>query len=51
MPYDIELAGILLGELKVGVVSTVSAQFVKVNLAHAGEVSGHYLSLNRYGRG
>lgn len=44
-------AGILHNELKVGVVSTVTAQTVKVNLAHAGDVSGSYLEGVRYGRG
>lgn len=46
-----ELDGILISSLKVGVVSSISAQVVKVNLAHAGEVSGHYLGKNRYGKG
>lgn len=45
------LDGILSSTLKLGVVSTISAQLVKANLAHAGEVSGHYLGKNRYGKG
>lgn len=44
-------AGILHNKLKVGVVSTVTAQTVKVNLAHAGDVSGSYVEGARYGRG
>lgn len=44
-------SGILRNELKVGVVSTVSAQGIKVNLAHAGDVSGSYIDGARYGRG
>lgn len=51
MTNDISTKGVLLSGLRVGVVSSVAAQYVKVNLAHAGDVSGHYLSLNRYGRG
>lgn len=47
MPLD----GILISSLKIGVVSSVNAQLVKTNLACAGEVSGHYLGKNRYGRG
>lgn len=43
--------GILRNELKIGVVSTVTAQGIKVNLAHAGDVSGSYISGARYGRG
>jgi hypothetical protein len=43
--------GILRNELKVGVVSTVTAQMVKINLAHAGDVSGSYIEGARYGRG
>lgn len=43
--------GILRTSLKVGVVSTVSAEYVKVNLAHAGDVSGSYAEGGRYGRG
>jgi len=43
--------GILRNELKVGVVSTVTAQGIKVNLAHAGDVSGAYINGSRYGRG
>lgn len=44
-------SGILSKELKVGVVSTVTAQGVKINLAHAGDVSGSYIDGSRYGRG
>lgn len=44
-------SGILRNELKVGVVSTVSTQGIKVNLAHAGDVSGSYIDGSRYGRG
>ncbi len=44
-------SGILRNELKVGVVSTVAAQSVKVNLAYAGDVSGSYVYGSRYGRG
>lgn len=51
MTHDISTAGILVSSLKIGVVSSVAAQYVKVNLAHAGDVSGHYLDLNRYGKG
>lgn len=43
--------GVLRGELKVGVVSSVSAQGVKINLTHAGEISGSYMSGGRYGKG
>ncbi len=43
--------GILINSLKLGVVSSVSAQLVKINLAHAGDVSGHYLGSKRYGKG
>ena len=45
------LDGILVSNLKIGVVSSVSAQLVKTNLAHAGNVSGQYLGHNRYGKG
>lgn len=45
------LDGILFSPLKIGVVSSVSAQLIKINLAHAGEVSGHYLGKHRYGKG
>ncbi|MBA4503220.1 ATP-binding protein [Marinobacterium marinum] len=51
MIHDISTTGILISDLKIGVVSSVAAQYVKVNLAHAGEVSGHYMDLNRYGKG
>lgn len=44
-------AGLLQNNLRVGVVSSVTANGVKVNLAHAGEVSGQYLRSHRYGRG
>lgn len=43
--------GVLRNQLKVGVVSTVTAQGVKVNLAHSGDVSGSYVDGSRYGRG
>ncbi|MCG8093317.1 MAG: ATP-binding protein [Candidatus Thiodiazotropha endolucinida] len=43
--------GILRSNLKVGIVSTVTAQMVKVNLAHAGDVSGSYVAGERYGKG
>ncbi|WP_323141727.1 ATP-binding protein [Massilia phyllosphaerae] len=46
-----QLDGILDNSLKIGVVSSIGAQFVKTNLAHAGEVSGRYLGKNRYGKG
>ncbi|MCO1623284.1 ATP-binding protein [Pseudomonas putida] len=45
------LDGILASNLKIGVVSSVSAHLVKTNLAHAGNVSGQYLGHNRYGKG
>lgn len=45
------LDGILNSALKIGVVSSVGAQLIKTNLAHAGEVSGRYLGSNRYGKG
>lgn len=44
-------SGILRNELKVGIVSTVTAQGIKVNLGHAGDVSGSYIDGARYGRG
>lgn len=43
--------GILKQELKLGVVSSISANTVKVNLSHAGELSAAYISGHRYGRG
>ena len=43
--------GILSNRLKVGVVSSVSAQGIKINLAHSGDVSGSYFDGSRYGRG
>lgn|SRR5690554_3620070 len=43
--------GILSNRLKVGVVSSVTAQGIKVNLAHSGDVSGSYVDGSRYGRG
>ncbi|XID75483.1 ATP-binding protein [Alkanindiges sp. WGS2144] len=46
-----EQQGILREELRLGVVASVSAQFVKVNLAQAGNVSGTYICGNRYGLG
>ena len=51
MTVNISTDGILLADLKIGVVSSVAAQHVKVNLAHAGDASGHYLSSKRYGKG
>lgn len=51
MKDDFQTNGLLHGNLRVGVVSSVTANAVKVNLAHAGEVSGQYLSSHRYGRG
>ncbi|SCV02134.1 conserved hypothetical protein [Cupriavidus necator] len=51
MNLSLDRTGILLSELRVGVVSSVSAHAVKVNLAHAGEVGGHYLDAHRYGKG
>ncbi|WP_454737251.1 ATP-binding protein [Cupriavidus necator] len=51
MNLTLDRTGILLSELRLGVVSSVSAHAVKVNLAHAGEVSGHYLDAHRYGKG
>ncbi|MCH5536866.1 DUF87 domain-containing protein, partial [Pseudomonas syringae pv. syringae] len=47
----ISLDGILASNMKIGVVSSVSAQIIKANLAHAGNVSGQYLGQHRYGRG
>lgn len=44
-------SGILRNELRVGIVSTVTAQGIKINLAHAGDVSGSYIDGSRYGRG
>lgn len=44
-------SGILDNQLKVGVVSTVTAQGAKVNLAHSGDISGSYIEGSRYGRG
>lgn len=46
-----EHQGILREELRLGVVASVSAQSVKVNLAQAGNVSGSYIKGNRYGLG
>lgn len=51
MNLSAEKDGVLLSELRVGVVSSVTAQTIKVNLAHAGEVSGRYHHAHRYGRG
>ncbi|MFW7200462.1 ATP-binding protein [Serratia sp. BNK-17] len=48
---DFSTVGVLRNELKVGVVSSVSAQGVKINLTHAGEISGSYMSGGRYGKG
>ena len=44
-------SGILRNELKVGIVSSVAAKGIKINLAHAGDVSGSYIDGARYGRG
>lgn len=46
-----ELDGILVSSLKVGVISSIGAQEVKINLAYAGEVSGYFLGKDRYGKG
>jgi DNA helicase HerA-like ATPase len=43
--------GILKRELKLGVVSSINASSIKVNLSHAGEISAAYMDGNRYGRG
>jgi len=43
--------GILKQELKLGVVSSIGANTVKVNLSHAGELSASYINGHRYGRG
>lgn len=52
MSYESFLnTGILRNELKVGVVSSVSAQGVKVNLSYAGNISGSYIEGGRYGKG
>lgn len=51
MKHTLDHTGILLSELRVGVVSNVSAYAVKVNLAHAGKVGGHYIDAHRYGKG
>ncbi len=48
---DFSAVGVLRNELKVGVVSSVSAQGVKINLSHAGEISGSYMLGGRYGKG
>ncbi|WP_322084841.1 ATP-binding protein [Burkholderia sp. BCC1972] len=48
---DLGKNGALRAELRVGVVSSVQAQSVKVNLAHAGDVGGQYIRSQRYGRG
>jgi hypothetical protein len=51
MSIDIASSGVLFSKLRMGVISSVGAQLVKVNLAHAGDVSGHYIESNRYGKG
>lgn len=51
MNEKLEDSGIVRNSLKIGVVSSVSAHIVKVNLAHAGDVSAQYSDNNRYGRG
>lgn len=43
--------GILRNDLKVGLVSSIFAQFVRINLNYAGEISGAYVEGNRYGKG
>ncbi|MXP54473.1 ATP-binding protein [Pantoea sp. Seng] len=43
--------GILRNSLKVGVISSIFAQMVRVNLVYAGEVSGTYIEGDRYGKG
>ncbi|AXC32115.1 TPA: ATP-binding protein [Raoultella ornithinolytica] len=43
--------GILRNDLKVGVISSIFAQTVRVNLNYAGEISGTYLDGSRYGKG
>ena len=43
--------GILRNDLKVGVVSSIFAQTIRVNLNYAGEISGTYLDGSRYGKG
>ncbi|MDJ0033375.1 ATP-binding protein [Pantoea ananatis] len=43
--------GILRNELKLGLISSIFAQVAKVNLIHAGDLSGSYLDGNRYGKG
>ncbi|VVE30100.1 ATP-binding protein [Pandoraea fibrosis] len=48
---DLGKYGALRAELRVGVVSSVQANSVKVNLAHAGDVGGQYIRSQRYGRG
>lgn len=48
---SLEESGILRDNLRVGVVSTVTSDFVKINLLHAGEPSGSYIGSSRYGRG
>ncbi len=48
---NIENIGILRNDLKVGIVSGVRADSIKVNLAHASDVSGSYLQDTRYGKG
>ena len=43
--------GILRNDLKVGLVSSIFAQFVRINLNYAGEISGAYVEGDRYGKG
>lgn len=43
--------GLLRSELFIGMVSSISAQVVRINLSDAGNPSGSYLSGGRYGRG
>ncbi|VVO00745.1 hypothetical protein PS718_02641 [Pseudomonas fluorescens] len=51
MDPSLSVDGVVRHTLKIGVISSVTAHLVKVNLAHAGDVSGHYTESNRYGRG
>ena len=44
-------SGLLWPDLHLGVVVSVSAQSVSLNLSNAGDTSGAYLSATRYGRG
>lgn len=48
---DMSDFGILRNELKLGVVSSVTANMITVNLSYAGESSASYIEGHRYGRG